>query len=558
MPTSIPVIETIEKNQGGAGQSINLTCNKPAGVEIGDLLVLICANEDDSAVPQFWDNKAGWEFIDESGDFSSDAHIGVFYRIATGTEDASETVVAESADQWCMFYARISGVNPDNPINISNFASTFSESVHVIPSIITDVDNCLILYGLSFDGSDGFPFSVAGPFVEEDEVQNPQSQGFNSACWGSRDLATAGASGAASVTCSLSDGAAYFQIGINPTPEFPIEIDGEDAGGTPWEFDSLYQQGGCTLTLDALAACHGNFGYKFTGDGSNKQAYGIKAFTAKAILHSRIYIKFPSTFTRQSASTVFFAYESLSGATYLSQVGFYCGATTHPESWALSTQFDGLQLPATNFSADAWHYIDIYFFAGSGADGVVRYLIDGDLAYEVTGMNYSAYAISLLRIGQRAFNSVPDAGDWIYIDDIVLAETGPIGPVPSPVTYKSLAGAFTFSGGLLKRSKVIRVGNIAFIGNVIKNTKIIRQGNLVCSGSVKKLTKKFFSGTLTFSGSIKRAIKKMLGGVIKFTGLLFGKGAREKVEVSGEFTHTIEVEGEFTHTIEVEGEILED
>ena len=54
-----PTIEAHEVNSSGTA-SATLTCNKPTGVTSGDLLVLICTNEDASSTPQFWDNKTGW------------------------------------------------------------------------------------------------------------------------------------------------------------------------------------------------------------------------------------------------------------------------------------------------------------------------------------------------------------------------------------------------------------------------------------------------------------------------------------------------------------------
>ncbi len=214
---SVPVIETFEGNNGGSDASDQLTCNKPSGVEVGDLLVLICTNEDSGGDADFLDDQTGWNLVGESGDGSSDSHIGVYWRVATGTEDSVQTIEANSEDQWTMYYIRISGVDTSDPINNSSWdQSSSSSSSHPCPSVTTDEDYCLVLYGLSFDGSDGYPFSVSGTgWVQKDEQDCGGTYNYNSSCWGSRDLASLGASGDATVSCAASDGAARMQVAIN-------------------------------------------------------------------------------------------------------------------------------------------------------------------------------------------------------------------------------------------------------------------------------------------------------------------------------------------------------
>jgi hypothetical protein len=75
-----------------------------------------------------------------------------------------------------------------------------------------------VIYGLSFDGGDGYPFGVSGTgWAEKDEHQTGTSgSGDVSGCFGSKDLASQGSSGSATVSCSVSDGGAYFQLAIAP------------------------------------------------------------------------------------------------------------------------------------------------------------------------------------------------------------------------------------------------------------------------------------------------------------------------------------------------------
>ena len=223
---AVPVIESYEKNNGGSTASQTLTCNKPAGVQIGDLLVLIPMNEDASDTPQFSDNKTGWNFVGNGGNSNADAHVGFFWRIADGTEGASESITAQSSDQWVMFYVRISGSHPTAPVDVNNFTqSSSSSNSHQVPAIVTTVDDCLVLYGLSFDGGDGLPFGVSGEGWSQNDEEQTGTSGYNanSGCWGHRGLADHGDSGIATVGCNASDGAAYFQVAIAP-PEAAGEL----------------------------------------------------------------------------------------------------------------------------------------------------------------------------------------------------------------------------------------------------------------------------------------------------------------------------------------------
>jgi hypothetical protein len=216
----VPVIESWSKNNGGTTASATLTFSEPAGVQSGDLLVIIVMNEDATSTPQFSDNKVGWNFVDTSGNAVSDAHVGVFWRIADETENSIQSVSATSSDQWMGFYLRISGADDTTPINAYNFVqSTSNQDPHVIPVITTTVDDCLVLYGLSFDGGDAYPFSVSGTGWSEIDEDQTSTSGNNavSGCFGSKNLTSQGSSGIATVDCSTSDGAAYFQLAIAPS-----------------------------------------------------------------------------------------------------------------------------------------------------------------------------------------------------------------------------------------------------------------------------------------------------------------------------------------------------
>ena len=247
-PGGVPVVEGSQIS-GDAAASASLVLDAPAGITPDELLLLIAMNEDATATPQFSDNLAGWNFVADSGDTASDVHIGVFWRIADGTEGASVTITAESSDGWMGFYARISGADTAAPIHVSNFASAGNSDPHNVPSITTTTDDCLAIYGLSFDGGDGTPFSVGVPWTEQGDIGYGAANGGIAGTWGTLDVATAGGTGNAAVDCAASDGGAFFQLAIAPP-----------TGSSPDDIEVMW-----TLSTDDGAGANDVAGYNIYG-----------------------------------------------------------------------------------------------------------------------------------------------------------------------------------------------------------------------------------------------------------------------------------------------------
>jgi len=223
----VPIIESWQVNSDTVA-STNLWVNKPSGVQTGDLLVLLPFNDDTSSTDQFTNNKNGWTLVAEAGTGTSDSHIGFFYRIADGTEDVSETVVATSADDWGMWYLRISGVDTSDIIEAVGPDVIQNTQNLGITGVTTIEDDTLVIYVQAFDGGDQFPFSVAGTgFIELDDERSGPAQGDAAGSFGYKEMTNAGASGTATVSAAANDGQVGFQIAIN----------GADGGSTDYQMD---------------------------------------------------------------------------------------------------------------------------------------------------------------------------------------------------------------------------------------------------------------------------------------------------------------------------------
>ncbi len=217
--TILPTVVSWNSATSAAAASLILT--KPSEVEIGDLLLIFVGNDDNTVTAQ-WDNTTlkptGFTLINHAGNNTPDAHTAAFYRIADGTEGATTSVPAQSADNYWGFYIRVVGASTTNPINIvgTDYAVN-NQASHPVSSITTTQNNTLAFYLLSADGGDNDPFSISGTgWSESSEIESGATDLNASGVWGTRAMVVPGATGPATVGMSTTDGASGFQFAINP------------------------------------------------------------------------------------------------------------------------------------------------------------------------------------------------------------------------------------------------------------------------------------------------------------------------------------------------------
>lgn len=209
-----PVVETYTSNNSGGDIADSVRLGKPTGVETGDLLLIIVGN--DNTTPANFSTITGWTRFVHHGDGTSDCNIVCYWRIADGSESDTTQVDAYSPHEIWGWYIRVSGTNRQKPIDHSGAAYVVgSGDSHDILQATSTVDSCLILYALSFDGGDGYPFSVSGTGWSE-EAEQQSGSGNQDACgvWGTKEMASAGGAGTATVTSSIIDGAAAIQFAV--------------------------------------------------------------------------------------------------------------------------------------------------------------------------------------------------------------------------------------------------------------------------------------------------------------------------------------------------------
>jgi len=218
---AIPVVGDYTSNT--ATDSASLTLTKPAGVQVGDFLLILVGNDNDTSTNQ-WDDVTykpeGFTLIAEAGDTASDSHIAAFYRIADGSEGETIDVPAESAMDYWGFYTRVSGVRPTNPIDGFKASPTVAATYIDLLGVGTDVDDCLAFYLQAFDGADGGGFIASDTgWSKTAEIEaNPGSPVGASGSWGTKEMPTAGATGTVRIAnvAVLKDGWCGFQFTIAP------------------------------------------------------------------------------------------------------------------------------------------------------------------------------------------------------------------------------------------------------------------------------------------------------------------------------------------------------
>ncbi len=230
-----PVVESFEHAVAGGVTAASVTVDKPTGVAVGDLLLLIVGNEDATAGASF-PTRSGWTKQYESGSSVPDCKIGMYSRVADGTEAASETITwGTGADSGGAWYVRVSGVDDTTPVHLIGSPSLVANaSSRSSPSITTTVDDCLVFAHQSYDGADGV-LSVAGTGWPTSVPANQELKDGTlatewSGAWVTRELATAGASNTCDWSSTLSDGWVCVQFAIAGGDAAPAALESSQTG----------------------------------------------------------------------------------------------------------------------------------------------------------------------------------------------------------------------------------------------------------------------------------------------------------------------------------------
>ena len=219
---TVPVIADWTVNDSGGSAVTSITLTKPTGINVGDLLLIGAVNDAASNSEQ-WDDSTlkptGFTLIKELGTASQDCHAAAFWRIADGTETDPITLPAFQANELIGWYLRVTG-NHATPLHKTGADSTGNDTASLdITGVTTTIDDCRCFYVYAYDGGDAGALTTTGTgWSETDEQNSGTAAGDATGCFGTRALATQGASGTVTVTHSFdNEGQVGFQFAIAPS-----------------------------------------------------------------------------------------------------------------------------------------------------------------------------------------------------------------------------------------------------------------------------------------------------------------------------------------------------
>jgi len=231
----VPVIEGWEPANSGGSTVQSITLTKPLGVQVGDLLLLIVGSDESNSGS--WQDISGWNKIVNYNASSSDAALGIYWRLADDSEDSTIAVSQPSGNNDEMFgwYIRISGVDQTTPIHILGTPAYSTSKPFTINQVTTTINDCLAFYAVAHDGGDAGAFTPTGAgWSEVDEEYS--GTGSTDACgtWGTKPMTgIKGDTGSVSMTYTgTADGSSYVQFVVAPSTGAP-------PGPTPNAFNKL-------------------------------------------------------------------------------------------------------------------------------------------------------------------------------------------------------------------------------------------------------------------------------------------------------------------------------
>jgi len=199
--------------------------------------------------------------------------------------------------------------------------------------------------------------------------------------------------------------------------------------GDTSQFNSTTVEGTGTFDAHADALAHGSYGFRAIADGTNNEFRGNKTLSDLTEIYFRVYFNIDPNMLLPASGGAFVC-ALMDGSTTLLRFGprNSTGGAAAPNQWYCSGQGWSGTLTTTNFTLDAWHYLDVHWLAGTGADGGATAWIDANATPLINDVdnNLTAYAADGLRVGITDA-SVLAEGDYVYIDDILGKTTGPIG-----------------------------------------------------------------------------------------------------------------------------------
>ncbi|MFA5911846.1 MAG: hypothetical protein WC815_23950 [Vicinamibacterales bacterium] len=203
---------TVHAGTNGTAVTASVAIAKPAGVAIGDLLVLVVATE---AAAVDITPPAGWTAVVAEITQDAKINLAVFTRFATHAEPATYTITCDAADHSLYNLFIVRGVDPWDVIHVSDAAQGDAVLPRPEPEVVTTVPNCLAVGVLAYDGS---PRVIAAPAGWTILASADGPAGSISTGIATKAMAVAGSSGGANWTAGDASAGDYIALTFAITP----------------------------------------------------------------------------------------------------------------------------------------------------------------------------------------------------------------------------------------------------------------------------------------------------------------------------------------------------
>lgn len=211
---AFPIVESVSNNSDTQQASADL----PAGAGSGDLLVFLAACRSLESTSQ-WLTPEGWTQVLGRIDGSEDVDVGMWYRIADGTEPPNQVFErSEAGSNACVAsYFRISNADAVQPIDaVGESAATAAATAHPVGAVTPVSDDSLVVAAIGFQGTDGDPLTFPSPWVRQAQVTGGDAATGMALAWATQRLATAAAVPTFNVTSAVADGSITWSFAVRP------------------------------------------------------------------------------------------------------------------------------------------------------------------------------------------------------------------------------------------------------------------------------------------------------------------------------------------------------
>jgi hypothetical protein len=219
----------------------SLTLTIPAGVQAGDLLLVVGAMNNGGNASYDWATPSGWTKKDDRS-VGSNFYGVVYSKVAvSGDAGATLTLASSNTGKSCGVVAAYSGCDQGTPIDVLTGASeTTAATAHTTPTVVSTQDQDWVIIAAAQSNSVSETWSTPSGYTKrQDSLDNVSLSGHCTATLQDKGPESVGTYGGEALNASgASNKAAMWTIAISPqqstqTSRPTSDIDVTNAVGVP-------------------------------------------------------------------------------------------------------------------------------------------------------------------------------------------------------------------------------------------------------------------------------------------------------------------------------------